>query len=151
MKTSLKTLIALALVLTFSCDDEAQINDDTTVMNEELVDVSSCIFPSGKTGVCLDGPKAVTPGKTYNYLFSVSKLGKVNINEVVNWIVLSGEMEIINIETTLMPEFTFSVATIKFTKDFNGGKIKASSDENKVDSPLASSWSYITIPIGITE
>ncbi len=92
----------------------------------------------------------MTPGKTYNYAFKVSKRQQGNnINKVVNWIVQSGKIESINIVTTAMDDFTISVAAIKFGNDFNGGYLKVSSDRYNVGSISSDSYSAITIPIGI--
>lgn len=153
MKTSLKTLVALALVLTFSCDNEAQINQEEIQISNEFEGATDCYLSLTGVGICLDGPKTVIPGETYTYTFKISSTQNGNnINEVVNWTVEYGEMEILDIKTTLTANFTTSIATIKFRSDFNRGLIKASSDRSQVDSPLTSDrLSYITYPISVTQ
>lgn len=96
----------------------------------------------------MDELERVVPGKTYTYAFNISKRENGNdLNQVVNWIILSGEIEITNIETTLREEYMISISTIKFGDNFNGGVIKASSDRYNVNSNPSTSHSSITYPI----
>ena len=92
----------------------------------------------------MDGPKSITPGKTYTYAFKISKRENGhNINTDIDWSVESGNIEILDTTLTLDEEYTSSVATIKFADNFETGTIKASSDAYNVESDPENS-SYIT-------
>lgn len=107
-----------------------------------------CSLGPNYSGICLNGPEIVEPGSSNDYIFKIEKRQQGdNINKVVNWSVESGEIEIVNIETEVKINYTVSVATLKFKNNFTGGSIKASSNENMVDSPPENPTGYISIPI----
>ncbi|KYG71543.1 hypothetical protein [Roseivirga echinicomitans] len=141
MNNSIKIASLFLLSLILSC------NNDDTEIKDELEGATTCVLTNG-TGVCLDGPKSIVPGKKYTYAFKVNKERSGNkVHEVINWDVKSGKLAIIDIKTTISGDFTTSVATMKFESDFAGGVIKASTVPDDQASPLA--VSSIQVPIGV--
>jgi hypothetical protein len=140
MKNLLKSFTLVFFFLCLSCKEE-------DIQIEEVLDCNLRTGP-GVWSMCLAGPEVVAPGGTCDYIFKISKrTDGENINEVVNWSVESGEMEIVDIETEVKADFTASIATLKFQNNFTYGVIKASSDRYKVDSSPDSSNSIIKYPI----
>ena len=60
-------LSLLFTILTTSCSKD----DEESIVNFE--GVTTCEFGPSGSGICLDGPDIVIPGRTYTYAFKISK------------------------------------------------------------------------------
>lgn len=129
MKNLIKVSFLFALMFLISCssNDEAIILDPAD-NSKSVADCGEAFVSPERNYFCLGGAPEVLPGEILNYAFKHNSR-----NTDVTWSIESGEMEILNIETSVSGDFTISIATIKFDSDFDGGFLKASSipNENK--------------------
>ncbi|WGH74953.1 hypothetical protein P8625_12835 [Tenacibaculum tangerinum] len=137
MKRLLYLLTILCItVFINSCSN----NDDILEKDDNLIAENACkdceTYAESKNnggGVCLSGEREVVKGVSYQYVFTIGKSNlPVNINEVVDWEITSGEMEILNIVTILRENYTISYCIVKIGQGFTKGSIKAKSDLHNV-------------------
>jgi hypothetical protein len=122
MKKSLKTFSIIFLISFLSCSsDESEL----TANPKSVTDCELTITPDF-FGICLDGAESALPNEIITY---ASKF--TSTNSEILWTIASGNMEIINIETSITTDgLRKSIVTIQFNSNFSGGSINVKGLDN---------------------
>ena len=98
--------------LFFSCNDEPVENNLRSAFDCELN------LDSDFIGICINGVEAAMANETLRYASKASA-----IFDEITWSINSGNLEIIEVETTVEEDYILSIAIITFAQDFDGGSI----------------------------
>ncbi|OUR97673.1 hypothetical protein A9Q86_15785 [Flavobacteriales bacterium 33_180_T64] len=116
-------ILLVIFTLTIACSNE---EDDIFIIenSKNATDCELTILPTTLVAICMNGSDFAFPNETLTY---ASKFASTNCDYL--WTVESGDIEILNVENSIVNSFTKSIATIRFGSDFSGGVISVKAED----------------------
>tara|TARA_R110002051_G_scaffold56046_8_gene103958 strand:- start:10198 stop:10629 length:432 start_codon:yes stop_codon:yes gene_type:complete len=116
MKKSINLLLLIVIAtFQFSCSSDDDTNADVNLSSKSVTDCGLGDITDTSLNVCLDGAELALPNENITYAAKYNSL-----DADFKWTIMSGSMEVINVENSISDGFSKSIATIKFNSDFNG-------------------------------
>lgn len=119
-------LLAVLAIFQLSCSNDDD-NNEASLNSKSVTDCGELTVSPTGVQVCMTGAEFALPNETITYAAEYnSNLARFT------WTIISGDMEIINIEYSATDGISKSIATVKFNPDFNGnGVIKMLAEDSK--------------------
>ena len=128
MRKSIKLLLLIAIAtFQFSCSSDDDANTDVNLSSKSVTDCGLGQMTETSLNVCLDGAELALPNENITYAAKYNSL-----DAEFTWNIMSGSMEVINVENSISDGISKSIATIKFNSDFNGqGVIEVFAEDSR--------------------